>query len=174
MTTTADSLARLPVGVWQVDTESSELGFRARGLFGLANVKGQFGRFSGALTVTDEHTHGKLTVAAATLDTQNAKRDEHLRSADFFDTAEYPEFEFELTSLKRVRAGELEAAGVLRIRDNELSIHAPVEASVTRNHLTLATRISVDRAAAGFGWNKMGMIKGKAHLHAKVRLTKQI
>jgi polyisoprenoid-binding protein YceI len=174
MTTTNESVAQLPTGVWSVDTASSELSFGARGTFGLVPVNGHFGKFSGTLTVDGEEARGVLTVQAATLDTNNAKRDTHLRSADFFDVESHPVFAFELTGVKPAATGGLSASGVLRIRDNELAIEAPAEATTAGDRLTLATALDVDRAAAGLGWSKMGMIKGKAHLSAKLTLTKQV
>jgi polyisoprenoid-binding protein YceI len=173
MTTTTESITQLPIGVWNVDPESSELGFGARGMFGLVPVHGHFGDFGGTLTTDSEGSRGELTVQAATLDTHNAKRDAHLRSGDFFDVESHPVFTFELTGVKPGVAGALSISGVLRIRDNALAIEAPVEANTTADRLTLATTLDVDRAAAGLGWSKMGMIKGKAHLTARLTLRKQ-
>jgi polyisoprenoid-binding protein YceI len=150
MTTTTESITQLPIGVWNVDPESSELGFGARGMFGLVPVHGHFGDFGGTLTTDNEGSRGELTVQAATLDTHNAKRDAHLRSGDFFDVESHPVFTFELTGVKPG------AAGALLI-----------------DRLSLATTLDVDRAAAGLGWSKMGMIKGKAHLTARLTLRKQ-
>jgi hypothetical protein len=69
--------------------------------------------------------------------------------------------------------GTLELSGVLRIRDNELRVQSPVQASrLAGDRLRLDTKVSVDRAAAGVGWNKMGMIQGKAHLGASIVLAR--
>lgn len=175
MTTASTApLSQLPTGVWSVDANSSELGFVARGMFGLVPVHGHFGEFAGTLTVDGEGARGELTVQAATLDTHNAKRDTHLRSADFFDVESYPVLTFELTGVKPGTTGGAWLSGVLRIRDNTVAIEGPVEATTTgSDRLTLATTLDVDRAAAGVGWSKMGMIKGKAHLSAQLMLTKQ-
>jgi polyisoprenoid-binding protein YceI len=173
-TISSGSVTQLPTGVWSVDPESSELGFRARGMFGLATVRGQFGQFDGTLTIDDAAARGELIVQAASLDTHNAKRDTHLRSSDFFDVETHPTLTFELTGVEPTAAGDLSVSGVLRIRDNALAIKTPVEATTDDGgRLTLATTFDVDRAAAGVGWSKMGMIKGKAHLSANLTLTKQ-
>jgi len=174
MTTTTDDLTTvLPVGVWRVDSDSSELGFGARGMFGLASVHGHFGQFEGTLTVDDDGARGELRIQAATLDTHNPKRDKHLRSADFFDVDAHPVVSFELTGVKPGADGAASVAGVLRIRDNALVIDTPVQVSTATDGMTLSTTLSVDRAAAGVGWSKLGMIKGKAHLHAKLTLARQ-
>jgi polyisoprenoid-binding protein YceI len=174
MTTTDAPLTQLPVGVWNVDPDSSELRFGARGMFGLVPVHGHFGEFSGTLTVDGEDSRGELTVQATTLDTHNSKRDQHLRSADFFDVESHPTMKIELTDLRPASAGGVVASAVLRIRDNALQIEAPLTVNpADPDRLILTTALDVDRAAAGVGWSKMGMIKGKAHLNAKLTLTKQ-
>lgn len=171
--TTSQSSTGLPVGVWKVDPESSELGFSARGMFGLVPVHGHFSQFAGNLNVDAGGARGELVIQAGTLDTHNAKRDAHLRSGDFFDVESHPVLAFELTGVKPGADNELVVSGVLRIRDNALTVEAPAQATTIGGRLTLATALDVDRAAAGLGWSKMGMIKGKAHLTAKLILTDQ-
>jgi polyisoprenoid-binding protein YceI len=174
MTITNPSADQLPTGSWSVDTDSSELGFGARGMFGLVPVRGQFRQFGGTLTVDGQGARGELTIQSATLDTHNAKRDQHLRSGDFFDVESHPTLTVELTGVMPASDGGVLATGVLRIRDNALAIEAPLTLSPAGpDRLVLTTAIDVDRAAAGVGWSKMGMIKGKAHLSAKLTLTKQ-
>lgn len=173
MTTTNDeSVTQLPIGVWNVDPASSELGFSARGMFGLVTVHGHFGQFNGTLTIDGEGARGQLTVQTASLDTRNKKRDVHLLSGDFFDVKTHPTLTFELTGVKPVEPGELSISGVLRIRDNSLPITAPVKAATADDRVILETTVDVDRDAAGLGWSKMGMIKGKAHLTAKLTLRR--
>jgi polyisoprenoid-binding protein YceI len=174
MTTTDTPITELPVGVWRVDTNAGELGFSARGMFGLARVRGTFAEFDGTLTVAPEGASGQLHIRSATLDTGNAKRDKHLRSADFFDIEAHPTVTFELTGVKPAPAGSITITGVLRIRDNALAIEAPAEVSITNpDRITLSTQLDVDRTAAGVGWSKLGMIKGAAQLSAQVILTRE-
>jgi polyisoprenoid-binding protein YceI len=174
MTTTDAANTELPTGTWQVDSDSSELGFGARGMFGLVPVHGHFREFTGMLTVDPAGPRGELRIQAASLDTHNTKRDEHLRSADFFDVDAHPTVTFELTAVKPDLDGTLAVRGVLRIREHALAVTTPVTVVAEgSNRLTLTTALDVDRAAAGVGWSKLGMIKGKAHLSAKLSLTKQ-
>jgi polyisoprenoid-binding protein YceI len=64
--------------------------------------------------------------------------------------------------------------GSLKIRQNTLELSAPLTVSpLGDDRLVLETRLPVDRAAAGVGWSKMGMIKGEAELHAKVTLERR-
>jgi polyisoprenoid-binding protein YceI len=163
----------VPDGTWQVNPESSELGFTARGVFGLVPVHGIFGSYEGELEVEGRDLRGELRIDAATLDTKNQKRDAHLRSADFFHVTEYPIVTFSLTELTSAPDGALELGGTLQIRDNKLALRAPVQVSrLDNDRFRLDTDVSVDRAAAGVGWSKMGAIKGRARLGASILLVR--
>jgi polyisoprenoid-binding protein YceI len=162
------SQSALPSGRWQIDTAGSRVGFTARGMWGLVPAKGRFGEFSGNLQVDDAGgAHGTLEIAATSLDTGNAKRDEHLRSADFFDVESHPTVTF---SVDAVTGGQLH--GVLSVAGTDLPLDAPLTVKVISPDLvTLSTEVTVDREAAGVGWSKFGMIQGKAHLNAEVKLV---
>jgi polyisoprenoid-binding protein YceI len=165
-------IADLPEGTWHVDPKASKLTFRSRGVFGLVPVRGSFGAYEGELKVDGRDARGELRIHAATLDTKNEKRDVHLRSADFFHVTVHPTVTFTLIEFAPSASGTLELSGTLRIRDNQLPVQAPVQASrLAADRLRLETKVSVDRAAAGVGWNKMGMIQGKAHLGASIVLV---
>jgi polyisoprenoid-binding protein YceI len=163
----------LPNGTWHVDPKGSELTFRSRGMFGLVAVQGTFGVYNGELEVDGPEVHGELRIDAATLDTKNEKRDAHLRSADFFHVTEHPTVTFSLMELVPSADGILDLRGTLQIRDSRVAINAPVQATeLDADRLRLDTEVSVDRAAAGVGWSKMGMIRGKAHLRASIVLVR--
>src|SRR3954447_21822212 len=82
-------------GQWQLETARSTVGLRSKSMWGLAPVKGSFQQLSGegAITPAGEAT-GTLTVRAGSIDTKSRKRDEHLRSADFFDSVNHPDIVF--------------------------------------------------------------------------------
>ena len=163
----------LPQGTWSVDPTQSELGFSAKGMFGLATVKGGFGSYEGELKVGADGANGELRITASSLDTRNPRRDKHLQSADFFEVDRYPVVTFTLTDIEPASDGTLKGTGVLQIRDNRLQITTPLDVTQHDEHLHLATEVSVDRAAAGVGWSKLGMIKGPANLHARLALVRQ-
>jgi hypothetical protein len=80
---------------------------------------------------------------------------------------------FSLLGLGRTVNGTLELSGTLRIRDNELALRSSVQASrLAADRMRLETKLSVNRAAAGVGWSKMGAIQGKAHLGAAIVLVR--
>jgi polyisoprenoid-binding protein YceI len=162
----------VPAGTWRVDPNAGELTFSSRGVFGLVPVRGTFGAYEGELEVDGSDARGELRIDAATLDTKNKKRDEHLRSADFFHVTEYPTVTFVLNGLETVD-GSLELSGILRIRDNELVLKSLVQASrPDADRVRLETKLNVDRTAAGVGWSKMGAIQGKAQLGAAIVLVR--
>ena len=93
----------IPTGSWNVDAAHSNVAFSVKHM-GIANVRGTFKEFEGALemveNLADCRAHG--TVNVASIDTEEADRDEHLRSADFFNVAEFPEMTFESTRVEAI------------------------------------------------------------------------
>jgi polyisoprenoid-binding protein YceI len=81
---------------WQFDAGHTRIGFTGRHLM-VATVQGQFEKFSGTVEF-DEHdlTRSKadIQIEAASVNTHNVQRDEHFRSADFFDVEHYPSITF--------------------------------------------------------------------------------
>jgi len=79
------------VGHWVLDSSLSKVRFAERIFWGLVKVQGRFTAFSGSGTVESEgRVTGSVKVEAASLDTENDKRDEHLQSSDFFDVVRHP------------------------------------------------------------------------------------
>ncbi len=107
---------------WQVDVDHTTLEFRVRHA-GVAKVRGVFRDFEGTLSFAEDGTaRGRGSVEVASLDTRIGARDEHLRSADFFDVEHHPRLTFRSTAIE-VDDGELRVAGDLTIR----GITKPVE-----------------------------------------------
>lgn len=96
------SLAKLPLepGRWTVDPLHSGISFSIRHL-GLSKVRGRFDKFDAWLEVgtSPEDTRVEATVDMASVDTNQADRDEHLRGADFFYVEKYPEMRFMSTRI---------------------------------------------------------------------------
>jgi polyisoprenoid-binding protein YceI len=81
---------------WNIDPDHSNLGFKIRHLM-VSNVKGNFEKYSGVVEINDKDiTKSKVEVIIDTnsVNTNVKKRDDHLRSADFFDVAKYPTMSF--------------------------------------------------------------------------------
>ena len=117
----------IPAGSWAIDKAHTKVGFAVRHM-GVSTVRGEFREFDGALEVDEDGSlkaHG--TVAVASVDTGQAPRDEHLRSADFFDAAEHPELRFESTAIKPVGDGDYRIIGELTIHGVTRAIELDAE-----------------------------------------------
>jgi polyisoprenoid-binding protein YceI len=101
-------------GTWSVDPSHSRVAFQVKHL-GIATVRGSFREFEGALAVAGDLDSAKAygTLKAASVDTSESQRDEHLRSADFFDAEQYPELSFSSTAIRQLDEDSLEIVGDL-------------------------------------------------------------
>ncbi len=114
-TATVTAATVLPTGTWKVDPVHSSVEFHVKHL-GIATVKGQFKEFEGTLEVGPEGAVAYGTVNTASVDTREPQRDEHLRSADFFEADTYPEIAFRSTAIRATGEDEFEI-------DADLTIH---------------------------------------------------
>lgn len=116
-----------PTGTWNVDPTHSRVGFSVKHL-GIATVRGTFKDFEGTLEIGDDLTTAKAygKVRTASVDTNESSRDDHLRTADFFDVENYPEITFESTSIEAIDEDSLKILGNLTIKDvtNEVELLA--------------------------------------------------
>lgn len=97
---------------FKFDQAHSTIAFKVRHMLGSA--KGKFTKFSGTIEIDREHPEKSSVVAtiqAASIDTANAKRDEHLRTADFFNVQRYPEITFKSRRVKQTGPASGEISG---------------------------------------------------------------
>ena len=170
---TASEALPIAAGVWRVDPAAGRLGFQAKSVWGLVSVKGRFSSYEGTLHLDDAGlASGELTVQAASLDTKHKKRDEHLRSGDFFDVEQHPTLRFSAAAVT-ARPGGLTITGDLHIGAGVTRLQLPV--TLTRlgeDRLRLQASTSVSRQAVGLTWNKAGMIRGDALLTVELELVR--
>ena len=104
----------VPTGTWSVDPSHSSVGFSVKHL-GIATVRGQFEQFEGTFEIGDDLGSARAfgTVQAASINTNDAGRDEHLRSADFFGIESNPELRFESTEIRPLDEETFEVDGNL-------------------------------------------------------------
>lgn len=88
---------------WNIDTTHSTIGFAVRHML-ISTVRGHFNTFSGTLNIDEANPANawvEAEVEVASIDTRDANRDNHLRSADFFDVENFPKITFKSTSVEK-------------------------------------------------------------------------
>ena len=172
---------------WDVDSAHSQVGFSVRHMM-VSSVHGTFDKYTGWIALDDGDigkSKAHFDIDAASVNTGNAKRDEHLRSPDFFDAAKFPKITFESTKVDKHGPGELTLIGNLTIKN----ITKPVVFSVsglsgevkdpwgmTRRGASAVAKIS--RKDFGLTWQKSietgGVVVGdEVTLTLEVELTKK-
>jgi len=146
-------------GEWILDPGKSSVQLRSRVLGGLIRVNGVFRDVSGNGTVSpDGQVSGIFTVAAASVDTKNPKRDTHLRSADFFDTGNHPDITCTVHGIRPSGQGA-EVTGSLTVRDRTQPLSFAAVATVQDgSEICLDAEVRINRADFGLTWNVLGMV----------------
>ena len=145
-------------GEWVLDPGQSSIGLKNRSALGLIRANGVFREVSGNGTVSpDGEVSGTVTVAAASVDTKHTRRDTHLRSADFFDSANHPDIKFTADGIRPSGQG-VAVTGALTVRDRTRPLSFDAAASFQGDgEIWLDAEIHVNRADFGLTWNQMGM-----------------
>jgi polyisoprenoid-binding protein YceI len=113
------STAAINAAQWEIDKAHSSISFSVRHLV-ISNVKGNFGDYSGSIQFdVDKLESGMvdMTVQVTSIDTDEAKRDDHLRSADFFDVKNFPVMKFKSKAVHDITGENFKLTGDLTIRD---------------------------------------------------------
>jgi polyisoprenoid-binding protein YceI len=147
---------------WDIDSSHSRAQFSVRHLM-ISNVRGDLGKVTGTVN-WDPKNPGVATVNATVdvtgVDTRDAKRDEHLRNADFFDTAKYPTLTFKSKRVEKA-GGKLKLVGDLTLHGVTKEVVLDVEGPTTeikdpwgllRSGASATGKIS--RKDFGLSWNK--------------------
>jgi polyisoprenoid-binding protein YceI len=173
---------QLPTGTWQVDPAHSRIGFAVKHL-GIATVRGAFREFEGTLDLDAGRAHG--TVKTASVDTNDDKRDEHLRSPDFFDVMAHSELRFESTGFRPLGEDTFEIHGALTIRGvtNPIVLWAELQGSETdpwgNERIALEVRGRLDRSDWGMSFNQVlgsgnMLVSDRVKLHLDIAAVKQV
>ena len=148
---------------WTIDPDHSNVGFKVRHLM-VSNVKGSFEKLAGVVDINDaDITKSKVsvTIDTASINTNVKKRDEHLRSADFFDVATFPTMTFVSKKVAKAGNDKLKVTGDLTLhgitREVVLDVEGPTKESkdpwgIMRSGAVASTKIN--RKDFGLVWNK--------------------
>lgn len=144
---------------WVLDPSHSELTFKVRHMM-ITNVKGSFNNFS-ILVEGDDILSSSIQVFidASSINTQNSDRDNHLKSADFFDVENHKELTFKSTSFKQKDEDEFELIGILNIKGISKEITLDVEfGGINKdpwgnNKAGFSIEGKINRKEWGLNWN---------------------
>jgi polyisoprenoid-binding protein YceI len=150
--------------IWNIDPDHSSIGFKVRHLM-VSNVKGSFDKHTGVVDINEKDiTKSKVevTIDTASINTNVQKRDEHLRSADFFDVAKFPTMTFVSKKVAKAGKDKLKVTGDLTLRGvtrevvldvDPLSRESKDPWGNLRRGTTATTKIN--RKDFGLVWNKV-------------------
>ena len=174
LTTAPGASGRITDGAWQLDPTRSSVGFHVRHFYGLMTVKGEFADYDSRLNLVSTPAV-ELTLQAASLHTKHAKRDEHVRSKDFFDVERYPTFQVVVDKIGPVTAdsNEVQVRATLTVRETVKPLTFIAHADRRADSVTLTATIPYVRADFGMTWNQLGMMAGKGEIGVKLRFTRQ-
>lgn len=148
---------------WQIDSAHSGIHFSVRHLV-IAKVRGRFSRWTGALAVpAGDFTQASVdvTIDATSIETGVAERDAHLKSADFFDVASFPELTFRSRHIEPKGGDRFALVGDLTIHGISREVVLDVEsAGQTKDpwgnvRAGFACKTAVDRKEFGLSWNQV-------------------
>jgi polyisoprenoid-binding protein YceI len=159
-TTRSSALA----GEWTIDASHSAVHFQVRHMM-VATVRGRFGAVSGRARIGPGGDLASATVEAeidaTSIDTRDAKRDEHLRSADFFDVANHPKLSFRSTRIEAGADGSFQLHGDLTIRgttkpvvlDVAEGVQGPLKNPWGMTVVGASATTKINRKDFGLNWN---------------------
>ncbi|MGD0241235.1 MAG: YceI family protein [Streptosporangiaceae bacterium] len=159
-TATAPALTEL-TGTYTLDPAHTRIGFVARHAM-VTKVRGAFNEFEGTATLNGAdpaRSSAQVTISAASIDTRNAQRDEHLRSNDFLSMDEYPQITFASTAARQVDDTTFELAGDLTIKGvtNPITIPFSYEGAAKDPFGNLRVgfegAVTINRKDYGITWN---------------------
>ncbi len=179
MTTTAVEIPGYLAGTWNVDTAHSEVSFVIRHMM-VSKVRGRFDDFEGTIVTAENplDSSATATIQLTSISTANSQRDDHVRSADFFDVEHHPTMTYRSTGIRGdgdqlIVDGELTLRGVTKLVPLSLEVNGfgPDPFGGTRAGLSATGEIN----RSDFGVSYNGPIPGGGvALGEKVTLTIEI
>ena len=162
---------------WEIDTGHSSVGFVVKHLV-IAKVRGNFKSYAGTVVFDDKDptkSSVEVRIDPASIDTDNARRDEHLRSADFFDVAKFKELSFKSSKVEKLPDGRLKITGNLTMHGVTKPVVLEAEGPSPElkdpggnPHIAFSASTTIKRADFGLTWNQA--IEGGSVVSEDVRI----
>ena len=147
---------------WNLDTVHSGIDFTVRHMV-VSKVRGRFAKFTGNVALDEADLTRSVveaTIDASSIDTGTAQRDEHLKSADFFDVEHFPQIRFRSTGIEKLGGERYRLTGELTIRDVTRPIALDVEYGGRgkdpwgNERVGFTAKGALDRKDFGLKWNQ--------------------
>ena len=148
--------------LWNIDPAHSVAEFKVKHMM-IANVKGYFSKITGVLTLDESNVANssvEVSIEAASIETRDAQRDAHLKSADFFDVEKHPFLSFKSNGIKQVQDGELSVGGDLTIHGVTRKVTLDVEGPTPpgkdpwgNTRIAISGNTKINRKDFGLTWN---------------------
>jgi polyisoprenoid-binding protein YceI len=178
-TRTLDGIDLPSPGVWEIDPGHADVAFIGRH-FMLAKVRGRFTGVSGAIAVADDPTESRLdvTIDMASVDSGDRARDDHLRSADFFDVENHPVATFRSTAITRsgtsgTVTGDLTIRDVTRPLTLQVEYLGHVRDPWGADRAVFSAHATLNREDWGLTWN-MVLESGGLVVSKEIRLEIEV
>ena len=157
---TALAGSALAADEYAIDATHTNIGFGVKHMV-VSTVKGNFKEFSGAIMLDEADmakSSVKVTIKAASIDTNNQKRDDHLRSDEFLDAENYPEITFESRKIAKkgdgfVATGTLTIHGVSKEVSIPFELAGPIEDPWGNIRVGIAGELTINRRDYGLSWD---------------------
>jgi polyisoprenoid-binding protein YceI len=149
--------------VYTIDQAHSAINFSVRHMV-FAKVRGRFDRWTADLELDDEditRSHVEVEIESDSIDTNEKKRDDHLRSDDFLDSESFPTLSFRSTKVEPGKKGHFDVVGELTIRDvtREVVLDVELEGRGTdpwgNERISFSASTRIDRSEFGLRWNQV-------------------
>jgi len=147
---------------WNLDTVHSGINFTVRHMV-VSKVRGRFAKFGGSVTLDEDDLTRSIveaTIDASSIDTGTAQRDDHLKSADFFDVEHFPQIRFRSTRIEKLEGENYRLTGELTIRDVTRPIALEAEYGGRgkdpwgNERVGFTAKGALDRKDFGLKWNQ--------------------
>jgi polyisoprenoid-binding protein YceI len=155
---------------WRIDPRRSSVEFHVRHLYGLQTVKGRFERYDGTIDLAPQPSI-ELAIEADSLNTNNARRDKHLRSADFFDAANHPLVRF-VSQQVTLDGDGLDVRGELHAAGKSVPLELKGTIRSDGDELEVDVTTFADHRELGMTWNQLGMVRTPSKLIVRGRLVR--
>lgn len=166
---------------WKIDTSHSNVGFTVRHMM-LMKVHGRFGSWNGTIQLDDQDvtkSSVEVSIDVASIDTNEEKRDGHLRSPDFFDAEKFPKITFKSKRVAKGSGEKLDVVGDLSIHGvtKEVTLQAEIAGRGKdpwgNERVAFEGHTSINRKDFGLGWNQT-LETGGVLVSEKVDITLEL